>query len=330
MKKSDKAVVIVMVSLVAVLIVVAVVSFGGALGDVSLGEFKLPEFPKFTEAKQNPAETVTLNDGEYAETYVYDDGAYDVTVYSKDGVRIRNSYYTKKDKLLFEQVYYENGTLKRITSYNEDGTLEGDYEYYLNGNDKKSTTYIESDGVVTVYVTEYDEGGAKLRDYSHTTDGTKRSESTYTDGELASRIYYDENGRLLMETTYTNGQEEHSCIYHYDENGEMTHDSSYYADGTKRGESTYADGEVTNRVYYDEKGRVTLEVYYKDGKEENYYICTYGEDGRLTDRTYYDAGGEWVRIETYIYDGENVSVVTRDRDGNIVEDRLLEGGKNNE
>ena len=71
-------------------------------------------------------------------------------------------------------------------------------------------------------------------------------------------------------------------------------------------------------------------MYYKDGEEENYYICTYGEDGRLTDRTYYDAGGEWVRIETYIYDGENVSVVTRDRNGNIVEDRLSEGGKNNE
>lgn len=226
MKKSDKVLVIGMVSLVVILIVVIVISFSGVFGGLSL-----PEFTKPDSGQEVVRETVPLGDGEYSETFVYDDKSYDVTVYSADGKRIRSSFYNKKDVLIGEYTYFDDGKIKHLISYDDKGNPIGDYEYYPDGNSKKSITYIETDGVVTTYVTEYAENGDRICEYSYYDDGTKNSESTFVDGELVSRTYYNEDGNILLETVYTNGVEEYSYLYIYDEDGSFLSKMCYDADG---------------------------------------------------------------------------------------------------
>lgn len=159
------------------------------------------------------------------------------------------------------------------------------YLYSAYGDPVRMTSY-DADGNVTSdqrYECEYDADGNKLTETYHE-NGVLRGERTYEAGVLLQYIdYYEDGGKGIME---------------YDENGNLTHNVFYDADGAVTSEtwSEYAcnaDGE-----WYETKNTMTDQ----DGAK---YIGEFNEQGDQIAWRCYDADGNLEHDERYEFEYNN-------------------------
>lgn len=109
--------------------------------------------------------------------------------------------------------------------------------------------------------------------------------ATYVNGILVFDKFYDEDGTLVNETTYTYDTNDNMVSSQTkDASGNLLSEQTYYESGASKTIIQYeADGKKSFYEEYDEQGRVTLYVdYQEDGITEEYKeINTYDENGNL-------------------------------------------------
>lgn len=129
-----------------------------------------------------------------------------------------------------------------------------------------------------------------LYDSSKNETPTHRTIYAYdTDNRLIEKYFYAGNGSLLYHT-----------IYEYDENGILISDTSYYDNTTNKTEYTY-----------DNKGRLSAEITYKNGHELWNREYEYDRQDKLISKS--ESSGA---CDYYKYD----------LNGNIIEERSKYGG----
>lgn len=295
-------------------------------------------------------ETITIV---YREGCDYGEDEYRQVVYYADGktVKLDESYRMEKNadgeweqtELNYRTEYRENGSMaiqiscwdgyKRVTEYNAD-------EIRI-----KSTTYNQA-GEVVGFEECYPNGGTK-KEVEYNDDGTREESEYDVEGNKTRCAYYDAQGVLIDEYTYTYefypdgmlkryeaknmaGQTVEFGAYTYYEDGlpkteiGMDKDGNswereYYEDGrTKVEADSYADGSEHRSEYYP-NGMQKLQVArYADGSKQ---VAEYDEHGNQTSFAYYDENGNALEAYTCTYeynsDGTLKRRITWDAAGQI-------------
>lgn len=214
--------------------------------------------------------------------------------------------------------YYANGRLKQITYDN------GSWIQYTYNDNEKNYTTLTSSGETTktvyndaFYTTEYtDEYGSKT-EYTYDSHYRVKTEKT---GDETTSYTYDSKGNVL---SYITGNEKDNTYYTYNSNGKVIreqtgNDYTYYTYDSKGNNLIYATlkkdytGEApaqynanlncfdTTTYTYDNKGRVTNEVYSKGGS----VAYEYDNRGNVTKETTVtvENGESTTAVVNYTYD----------------------------
>lgn len=109
--------------------------------------------------------------------------------------------------------------------------------------------------------------------------------ATYVNGILAFDKFYDEDGTLVNETTYTYDTNDNMVSSQTkDASGNLIVEGTYYESGASKTNTLYeADGKKSFYEELDEQSNITLYIdYQEDGITEEYKaIYTYDENGNL-------------------------------------------------
>lgn len=231
------------------------------------------------------------------------------------------------------KVYYEHRKeLSRWTyAYGEDGRMV-EQAYFENGQECWREIYLENGGKIQQTHPQEHEDCHEI----YNANGDLIELIFYWDGVETYRsvFNYDENGWLVEEIDYENGVEIQRCHHFYDENGveikvryslpiqpvhsafETTFNKVRleYSGGKLVGETHYANGVLVKELSYDERGNLTLEVFYEDGAENFRSTHEYDDQGHLTATTVTDKNAEVSkRIEnTYDESGNLIRTITID------------------
>lgn len=150
--------------------------------------------------------------------------SYTLYEYDKDGNKIGEKDYD--DGKLFSEYkreFDEYGNLVCITNYDESGNISYRYEYEYEYND-------DGKPVSCVYYSDGNRDG--YREYKYYEDGTLKTETySNTDGEFSSTTEYNKDGKEIRYTSYYDYGDDYTeaseYTYEYDENGNLVLEKSY-------------------------------------------------------------------------------------------------------
>ena len=234
----------------------------------------------------------------------------------------------------------ENGVLSREYAYEYEGDSD-DWEkrtetrYYDDGG-KEITVY--NDNYDEISRIEYDSVGEVVRnetyEYEYDESGNVINEKTFEGGELVEEVKYtyDEDGNLTYEERYEHGALAETWTYlPYPQGGTyVSNNTTYYSHGGKLVVNYDENGHITLDVEYDADGNYVY--YYKyvnvkndDGTETNYtydendkllYESLRNEDGMTIKQTEYYSDGR-KRVMNYNENGIHVHSCYYDKDGKL-------------
>lgn len=280
------------------------------------------------------------------------------STYDEYGMCLRDEYYTIDDILEYsnEYVYDANGTQvsstysSKVYSYSNTDEqmrdIDGDMvrstsisssgyrsitTYDLYGRSLLMESYDNREEPYATSQYHYDDLGyfqGYTNTYINTYDNTRTVTEYDSDYKIVDEKSYDANGKLC-------GWGENF----YDENGYLTEEVDYRADGSTEyhRKAVYSDAGKpmeSKTIYYDENNVISSEStdvydengylktneyrYYRDGKLNSYSFYEY-ENGRLQKCTDYDGTGKlegWY-IHEYDSQGRNVKTMHYDASGNV-------------
>ena len=252
--------------------------------------------------------------------------------YNADGTENGRTKYTYENGLLVKERFYNNGSgfATKEYTYNESGlviqetyTFDGiasagwttTYEYNDEGRVILERYVYGSDKPMEETRTEYDEQGRILRWES------SDSVTTYTYGENDSytaltehknedtvnrlEVTLDQNGNLLRERSYTNGELTRDQVIEYNEDGQRIKCSSFITDGSMSLEDvTYYD--------YDERGNL-IRITFATGEDQinGIYSYEYNEYGeRIREEFHYtesESSSELILYSIVVYEYGTIS-----------------------
>lgn len=209
-----------------------------------------------------------------------------VYTYSESGRRLSAELYRGDTLYSSTSIRTSNGvTYMTITDANGNQTTQS-YEYTYDADGNAITYEASYNGSVYNRVDyTYDDRGNMLSASSEVSTGTTVTEYTYDEndllltmvssceetGDYSSYAYaYDEDGRVTLEQTYDAEGVLQSYIEHVytEENGSVTQTATYYnGDGTE-------DGQVIAYVY-DELGNLAEQITTIDGEVAEVIVNTY-------------------------------------------------------
>ena len=209
----------------------------------------------------------------------------------------------RKDSRSMQYTYDDQRNLICQKTYFPEGELIAQTSYTYDAFGRLTQT--EGFGYNEVY-TEY------LTQYTYDENGNLIHQKNYTDGELLSEFLYDAKGNLVEANSYYGGEYDLRTVYTYRADGKLQRSE------TERGGALYSGWEY----FYDENGRPIRQERFimSDGvRKELTNTYTYDENGRCIR---YDMGGfqgEHMH-ETYTYDamGNMLSSVYTGYDGSTV------------
>lgn len=217
-------------------------------------------------------------------------GYYDETmalVYNEKGQLLE--YQARYRKIVY--TYDEDGKVSCRKMYNSAGELTEQFDYTYDGQGRLAQS--EGFGYAEVY-TRY------RNEYIYDENGNLIHEKSYQNGELFAEKRYDANGNLLEGGTYYGGGYDTHSVYTYDDAGKLL---QVYTEqgGEPSGGCDY---------FYDANGRLI--------REERYLISK-GVRKELTNTYTYDENGRCVRYDMGGYQGEqSYETYTYDAAGNML------------
>ncbi len=205
----------------------------------------------------------------------------------------------------------------QIIDYN-DGSYDVS-KFDEHGNTEFTESYAEDGNVcITSYEYIYDENGNVL------------SDKAYVDGELFSESTYviDDEGYPVLQTSSIFAHEDSTLVYEYNIQGDMIRFVEYDASGSIANEMTYHyeydenNETIAYRAFLNEALNEEFEYVYNDeGLTYPAKMTYYNEDG-TSEVTEQDADYNTLRETKYAADGsvitETVYEYTYDSDGNII------------
>lgn len=188
-------------------------------------------------------------------SYEYEDGLLVAATIERDGIEMELTYEYEDDVLVEVTGEGENGT-ELIAECDDEGRIETIEITYADGQPDRVITYsYDDDGNVEECVTE---------------QGTSKSVSIY------------EDGALVEETTYQDGEEYNKFVCEYDENGNQILMESYHAGVliyTYEYEYTYDGDEIVSevqRLIYEDGTEYEVEIEFE--WDDNIQTITYSGD----------------------------------------------------
>ena len=246
------------------------------------------------------------------------------TTYDAEGNETYRTKYTYENGLLVKERYYLDGrgNSMKVYTYNENGLVIQEKITFDEVPSAGWTTTCEYDGdgrVIlkrTVYDsnkpaeeihTEYDEQGRILRQedsdsvitYTYGENDSYTALTEYKNEETVTRLErtLDQNGNLLRERSYTNGELTRDHVREYNKNGQCIKAYSCATDGSMS---------LSNVVFYDydERGNLVRTTYTTDDDQitsvYSYEYNEYGEKTKEIRNTYIDS--ELVAFSTVVYE----------------------------
>ena len=304
--------------------VCAVVAFGTLTGIVLAGRggpggVSVGKQPSDTTAEQTEEPTEGVTEVPNALR-----GIKKETTYDAEGNETYRTKYTYENGLLVKERYYLDGrgNSMKVYTYNETGLVIQEKITFDEVPSAGWTTTCEYDGdgrVIlkrTVYDsnkpaeeihTEYDEQGRILRQedsdsvitYTYGENDSYTALTEYKNEETVTRLErtLDQNGNLLRERSYTNGELTRDHVREYNKNGQCIKAYSCATDGSMS---------VSNVVFYDydERGNLVRTTYTTDDDQitsvYSYEYNEYGEKTKEIRNTYMDS--ELVAFSTVVYE----------------------------
>lgn len=164
------------------------------------------------------------NGGSYSIAYVYDEAGRctERSVTRDDALASRTELtYNDEGKLLTECTYLPDGKIsgEKTNTYNDQGDLIAE-----------SSKWMGSVPSVKKYSYTYDENGRPSIRITSDEKGKRVARLQYT---------YDDEGRVLSETSYGSGDESTRIEYTYDDNGNLIQEKVFRSDETAEQTTTY-------------------------------------------------------------------------------------------
>lgn len=155
--------------------------------------------------------------------------------------------------------------------HEKDGKVQYEYAYSEDGLSLSKTDYTEETPIT--YTVTFDEAGNPLNQEWTVVVNDTRTELWRDD------YYLDENGRILDEKRYCEGQIQNAYTYTYNEDGSI---NTQQTRNVKQQNIIY-------KYLYDEMGTHIATRFKKYNGEAGYYMeeksCTYDEEGRILTET---------------------------------------------
>lgn len=227
-----------------------------------------------------------------------------------NGRRIEEKWYNRIGKLIFQEnkTYDETGSLiewsqQAFVSYLEHLNEKATFNYCENGLPIEYR--YRSDGSLNYKTTyAYNELGQSIEHKRFLPDGSLFYMETYIYDEFGQRIQanrYSPDGSLSYKETYI-----------YDQFGQRIHFSRCFPDGSLDFKHIYVYDEFGNRIehhtYRNENKRYSR-IYDEQGKLTSYVF--YRQDGTVEKTIHdyeYDKHGNWIRKTMFV--GENPRLIT--------------------
>ena len=256
----------------------------------------------------------------------YEEGEYNgtITKWYEDGTLKEEGVYEEGINIGTLKKYNPNGSLESEENFDENGKQSGEYkEYDKKGNLNMVLIYKKGDLVAyKIYhrdgslIKEAKKKGGEFLFENYYSDGTKKAVGVYLSGDLGKNglwKFYNENGVLDSESSYSNGEINGKARDYYSTGKKFT--TTSYKDGDANGlyVKYYRSGQVFQQGYYvgDEQEGVWLE-YYPDGtlSEESFFV----DDELNGPKKYYAVNGKLDLID-YFENGINVAFEEFDSTG---------------
>lgn len=268
-------------------------------------------------------ETVRDSEGRIIREPQYEwDGSvtYIVDEYDAQGNNVKTSTYNLLGELesAMQREFDRDGNCIRINYYDDSGNLESYIQQtYQNGERVRSDTY-DPNGQMTDY-TLYEDS----RRSNYTPDGTLK---------YAYEYEYDSSGNPLKTSNFNQeGVLSQYTLSEYGEDGQLTAEETYYADGEKiRREEYDSFRRRIREIDYYNRGAVSFTTEYEyDGGGFRSREKQFDYEGQLTrtiDYTYNQRGKKEVESQ---YDGQGVLQFTSEygENGKIAKESDFEEGK---
>ena len=197
--------------------------------------------------------------------------------------------------------------LKSETSLGEDAADEEKewYEIYTDA----ACEYVWEENSVSAY-----SGGSLIQKYEFDNRGIITKSTYFNDGKITFINEYDENGNLVSNVSYYDGEVRRVELYEHDDGGNLTKVTAYDQNIDKMYELAYE---------YDENGNLTAECEVREDWELKVNVrYEYDENGNKTKTEEYNIDDDSVRWQTvYEYDGEGnmISMVSHNSDESVSE-----------
>lgn len=202
---------------------------------------------------------------------------------------------TALERVTFSYSFMDGSLRSRlVTTYDEAGKRLAQVTLDPEGNPLAQTVY------------RYDDEGNLQEEASYDAEGTETRRSTYE---------RDANGNVVVWQLYVGGELDQRTEYDYDEQGRVLEEREY-EDGQLTEIETYSDpGRVSEFIEYDEEGNVEStgtvvesehgterwEIYDGDGNLEWDMTWTYDENGLTLERREVDGEGDQI-LYTHAYE----------------------------
>lgn len=295
----------------------------------------------------------------------------------RDDSNLQNNI-SQNDDSLSKAETAEIGTIESEAAVSDDLEAEENVENKTQIKREEKTVYFDTeDAWAGTEVSEYDQNG-NLISYNTELYGFNISYDFYENGKpsvqywydwngiLTSEKHFDEMGNVTKDITVEYNPEEYSYSYEYDENGRIVKETTYWSDGSSLRQFeqslVYKYDEAGNlilqSVYFDEALQKPFYTYHSEynenGQQILYYVKNDGFDGEIgykieydpvlnTEDEYCDNGygtlylsthkeysttGELLLVRYYNENGDNTLTCqyaydyTYDQDGNVIEQEI--------
>lgn len=238
-------------------------------GVTTEGSYTYNEFGAQTEA-------VFREDGKETERYV--------NLYNQDMNLVTEAFYQNGEEIFTDLYSYDEAGNVTLTEQYSGGELIYRHIYaYNDRSDMVEEAYYAGDGSMLYrYIMEftYYSGGAPKECYTYESAEPDSGEIQV----LIGVITYDEEGAILSEVTYMDGEIANEAYYSYDDNGNTMEETYLWYTSPEKYE------EYRTVYSYNSDGQLLEETVYEQGEEAYRYVYAYDENGMESERCRYDNG----------------------------------------
>lgn len=242
--------------------------------------------------------------GQKSGQYNYAHGDLDgkLTKWFEDGTLKSEGEYKEGVMVNTQKDYYPNGKLESESIYDENGKKTGRYsEYDKEGNLNLQLDYKKGDLIAyTVFaidgsiIKEAKKKGGNFLFENFYSDGTQKAIGSYVPGDKGKDgvwKFYNYNGALNSESSYSSGQQYGQSIV-------------YYASGKKKETTTYKHNEANGLyVEYYENGNVSEQGYFVDDVQEGLWVSYYS-NGTILSESFFVKGELNGPLKNYTVNGK--------------------------